>query len=246
MDTNQTALYTWPEKNMTPTQVQRFQQFLTRRVEGEPIAYIIGEKEFWSLPIKVSPATLVPRAETELLVELILDHLDGTQKLNILDLGTGSGAIALALAHERAQWQLLATDRSDQALAIAKKNKSLLQLNNIEFLNSNWFENIPKIQFDVIVSNPPYIAGDDPHLQSVMLRSEPINALRSGATGIEDLNQIIAQAPDYLKPGGYLCLEHGYDQQEHIYQQLQKTGWIDIQVYNDLAKLPRAVIAKKP
>jgi len=241
---NTTQLYTWPDKTVTAAEQQYFQHLLDRRLQGEPIAYILGEKEFFSLNFTVTQDTLIPRPETELLVELILKHIANDSKKQILDLGTGCGAIALAIAKQRPHWTVLATDKSKPALNMAKHNTQRLMLNNVELLHSDWFKHLPKKQFHAIVSNPPYIATGDEHLRA--LSFEPDSALTSGKQGLDDLSHIISHASEYLLPGGLLCLEHGYQQQTVVKQLLQQAGFHTIQNYQDLSQQPRAVIALHP
>lgn len=221
---------------------------LKRRQAGEPLAYILGHREFWSLDLLVTPATLIPRPETELLVEIALARI-GTERADVVDLGTGSGAIAIALASERPGWQLLATDQSPAALAVAEQNSQRLGISNIQFLPGSWFEPLPDRQFDLIISNPPYIADDDGCLDILLSPAaeshpvEPISALTAGSDGLDDLRQLIGAAQKHLKPGGMLLLEHGHDQQPRLQQLLEAAGWKQIECFQDLAGLDRAVLA---
>lgn len=239
-------LFTWPEHGLSDANWQTFQTLLSRRQAGEPIAYITGEREFWSLNLQVSPSTLIPRPETELLVETCLNLLAPQGPLAVLDLGTGSGAIALALAWERPLWQLTAVDISAEALTIAQSNAVRHQLERIRFIQSDWFKNIPPQRFDAIVSNPPYIATQDPHLQQGDLRFEPMHALASGQTGMDAILLLASQARDWLKPGGWLLVEHGYDQRIAVQTALQDFGWQNIQSWQDLQKLDRLTGAQSP
>lgn len=233
-------LYTWPEREMTPAEQAQFLELLARRTAGEPIAYILGQKEFWSLPLQVNAATLIPRPETELLVEQTLACLPADQPCRVLDLGTGSGAIALALAASRPHWQLTATDSSAGALAIAKTNAANLKLNNIQFYFGSWFTALPTgCHFDAILSNPPYIALGRPELEEGDLAFEPRSALTAGPEGLDDLKIIIHEAPAYLLPEGWLLLEHGYDQAEAVAGLLKAANFSAIASIEDYAGHPR-------
>lgn len=215
-----------------------FDAALQRRLGGEPIAYILGEREFYGLKFKVTPATLIPRPETELLVELALERLP--QRGRVLDLGTGCGAIALSIAHARPDTEVTAVDASRQALEVARENARQLKLRNARCLHSEWFSALADERFDLIVSNPPYIAADDPHLQQGDLRFEPRSALASGADGLDDIRTIIRQAKDHLVPGGRLLFEHGYDQALQARELLQAGGFAAVFTARDLAGIERA------
>lgn len=204
-------LHTWPERIVSSEAALTFAQYLQRRRSGEPVAYILGQQGFWNLDLEVAPHTLIPRPDTELLVETALELLP-REPVQVLDLGTGTGAIALALASERPQWQVMAVDRVLEAVALAERNRQRLQLDNVQVRSSHWFDSVEGERFDLIVSNPPYIAALDPHLQSGDVRFEPSSALVAGADGLDDLRTIISQAPAHLKPGAWLLLEHGFDQ----------------------------------
>ena len=219
-----------------------FDQLVQRRAAGEPLAYLVGHKEFFGLRLAVDTRVLVPRPDTETLVEWALEQLleiEGKANPRVLDLGTGSGAIALALAHtlqtlERPA-RIVAVDASPQALAAAGANAQRLAL-DVTFLSSDWFDQVDG-RFDLIVSNPPYIADDDPHL--AQLTHEPLQALTSGADGLNDLRHIIDQAPAHLQPGGWLQLEHGYDQSEAVRSLLARQGFVDVQSRRDLSGIER-------
>jgi release factor glutamine methyltransferase len=211
-----------------------FEALVTRRLNGEPIAYILGSREFYGLPLKTTPATLIPRPDTETLVEAALAKIPQNASLNILDLGTGSGAVALAIAKNRTNCKVTAVDASSGALSVAFENVQALKLNNVRMLESNWFSNLMGEKFDVIVSNPPYIAQDDAHLQQGDLRFEPISALASGVDGLDDIRQIIQDAPHYLKPDGWLMLEHGYDQAGGVAALLSERGFSQIDHAKDI------------
>ena len=222
--------------------------FESRRLAGEPVAYILGEKSFYNIDLKVAPGVLIPRPETELLVELALSHIEraSTSKPQILDLGTGSGAIALALAKNLPQAQIQGVDISEEALAIAQENAKLLGLTEqLHFLKGSWFEPIiENSQFDVIVSNPPYIRAQDPHLSSGDLRFEPVGALTDHSDGLSPYRVIFKEAKKFLKPQGLLLVEHGYDQSSILSELLAHEGWQDIQIHFDLAGIARALSAK--
>ncbi len=231
---------------------QRYHELLARAVAGEPIAYLLGEREFWSLSFKVSPAVLIPRPETELVVERSLalgaaSAASTSYRANpcrVCDLGTGSGAIALALALERPDWRITATDCSTAALELARLNAARLGVCNIEFVPGDWLDPLTGRYFDLIVSNPPYVAADDSALRA--LRYEPRVALTPGATGLEALERIVVQAPAHLPPGGWLILEHGADQAAALAQLLQARGYVKIQQQRDLAGCARVTEAQWP
>lgn len=245
LNENRTYLFTWPEKKITEKQNEHFSDLLSRRINGEPIAYIVGKQEFWSMPLKVTPDTLIPRPETELLVELALQQISTDTKLNILDLGTGSGAIALAIAKERSQCAVTGIDQSKQALIIAEENAQNLAINNVHFQHSHWFRELtPGQQYDVIISNPPYIASHDPHLSEGDVHFEPDSALTSGYDGLDDIREIADEARQFLLPDGWLFMEHGYDQSTTITELLTSLGYKNIKDHNDLANLPRVIAAQ--
>lgn len=236
-------LYAYPEHELTLEQKKNFDLLCTRRTNGEPIAYILGKKEFWSLELTINQNVLIPRPETETLVEVALSRL-GREPAIVADLGTGSGAIAIALAHERPNWTVVATDVSEEALKLARHNARQLQLKNIEFYCGDWGGALPRKKFDLIISNPPYIAQNDPHLQQGDVRFEPKIALEAG-DGLSELQKIIIQAKEYLKIGGLLMLEHGYDQSEKVQNLLQQNKYQNITPHKDLANIYRIVVAEK-
>ena len=244
-------LFAHPEYILNKDEAMEYEQILQRRLIGEPVAYILGEREFFGLTLKVTPATLIPRPDTELLVEQALQHLavthascelgavrvpaGGSDGLNVLDLGTGSGAIALAIAHARPLAQIVACDASAEALEVAKENAQSLGLGNVNFLASNWFDQLGGAQFDMIVSNPPYIAEHDPHLSQGDVRFEPVTALTAGADGLDDIRHIILQAGQHLLAGGWLLLEHGYDQADKVRKLLVQQSFTEVSTCCDLA-----------
>ncbi len=231
-------LHTHPERILTEKEKTNFFLLVEKRIQGQPIPYITGHCEFWSLDLIVTPATLIPRSETELLVDLILEKPNNPSLL-VADLGTGSGAIALALAHERPNWTVYATDLSDAALNVAKQNAAHINIPNVIFCQGMWCSALPKIHFDIIVSNPPYIAKDDPHLQANVLATEPVSALISGKNGLEDLYHIIDEAKTYLKPGGCLLLEHGFTQAESVQRKFLEAGYTKVISRMDFSGLNR-------
>ena len=238
-------LYTWPEKSLSFQETSSFNAVLLKRSGDYPIAYIIGYQEFWSLKLKVTPDVLIPRADTELLVETALEKIFDIKRPKILELGTGSGAIALALATERPDSEITATDFSGAAIKVAEENCQIHQIENIQFLNSNWFSNIPAEKYDLIVSNPPYIAATDTHLQE-SIRYEPLGALVSEDNGLQDLMDITNDSPNYLHAEGWLILEHGYDQGEAVINLLKKAAYRQISCLKDLSGNDRINIALKP
>jgi release factor glutamine methyltransferase len=236
-------LYAHGNEALTPEQSARFNALIEQRIEGMPIAYLIGSREFWSLPLHVTPATLIPRPETELLVEIILTTFSTRDDIAVLELGCGSGAIALALAHSHPHWSITATDFSPDALAIAQLNAKQLGINNISWIQSDWFTAIPAQLVDCIVSNPPYIAQHDPHLHQGDLRFEPLTALASGPDGLDAIRELITSAPHYLKPSGCLILEHGYQQAPAVAHLLHARGFEDIHCTLDWQGHPRVTQA---
>jgi len=217
-----------------------YAELIAKRAGGVPIAYLTGRREFWSLPLKVSPAVLVPRPETELLVEHALALLPRDEVCSVLDLGTGSGAIALSLAHERPHWAIAAVDNSPAALEVAACNSQKLKLSHVRWLCGSWFDAVPRERFHLIVANPPYIAAADPALKS--LGAEPAAALIAGPTGLEALRAIIAEAPKHLYARGWLALEHGITQGQDVAQQLQEHGFTSIRTYPDFSGRPRITL----
>ncbi|MDF3933286.1 peptide chain release factor N(5)-glutamine methyltransferase [Pseudomonas citronellolis] len=238
-------LRTWPERLVDRDAHERFSAWLERRRAGEPIAYILGRQGFWSLDLEVAPHTLIPRPDTELLVETAL-QLVPARPARVLDLGTGTGAIALALACERLSWQVTGVDRIPEAVALAERNRERLRLGNVGFRQSHWFSALGGERFALIVSNPPYIPGSDPHLQQGDVRFEPKSALVAGADGLDDIRLIIDQAPRHLEAGGWLLLEHGYDQAAAVRDLLGAGGFVDVESRRDLGGHERISLGRLP
>jgi release factor glutamine methyltransferase len=205
-----------------------------RRATGEPVAYLTGRREFWSLDLRVTPDVLIPREDTELLVRTALQHCPQGEKVDIADLGTGSGAIALAIANDRPQARVVALDSSSAALDVARDNAKRLRIANVEFIHSDWFAALGSRRFDVIVSNPPYIAAGDAHLSAGDLRFEPAQALASGDDGLDAIRRIVHDAPLHLRDGGMLALEHGFEQGAAVRALLQQSGFVEIYTERDL------------
>ena len=231
---SRTWLFTWADKTLESAVVTAFQGLVTERLRGVPIAHLIGYREFWTLNLKVTPDTLIPRPETELLVETALALLPPTPA-NVLDLGTGTGAIALSIASERPDCCVTACDFSAAALAVAQENAQSHGITNATFVQSDWFTALPAQRFALIVSNPPYIEAADPHLQQGDVRFEPLSALAAGSDGLDDIRQIIHYAPDWLAHTGWLLLEHGYNQGQAVTVLLQERGFQAVRCLRDLA-----------
>lgn len=238
-------LRTWPEREPGAEQLATFSAMLERRRAGEPVAYILGNQGFWSLELEVAPHTLIPRPDTELLVETALQLAPATL-LRVLDLGTGTGAIALALASERGGWRVIGVDRIAEAVALAERNRQRLKLDNAEFRQSSWFGALAGERFGLIVSNPPYIAAEDQHLGEGDVRFEPTSALVAGADGLDDIRQIIGEAPQHLEAGGWLLLEHGYDQAEAVRTLLNAAGFAAVESRRDLGGHERISLGQWP
>lgn len=234
-------LYAWSEKAVDQEICACYQKAIEKRLDGMPIAYIIGHKEFWSMSFKVSQDTLIPRPETEVLVETVLESLT-PHSLSVLELGTGTGAIACALAKSRSMWDILAVDLSKMALAIAAENIKSHQLTNVKLIQSDWFAQVPEKLFDLIVSNPPYVEENSLYLNRDT-QFEPALALFSGTEGLDAIKDIITKARMYLKSGGMLCLEHGFQQAESIHMLFKKNGYTSIKTIKDHADLDRVTFA---
>ena len=239
LDCTPARLAARPERELSPEQQSRFDEALRQRLRGRPIAYITGEKEFWSLSLRVSPDVLIPRPETETLVEFALEHGSVNARLDVADIGTGSGAIACALAVERPQWHITATDVSAEALGIAQINASAHAIENFRLRHGCWYEPLAGLEFDLIISNPPYVASGDPHLDQGDVRFEPDAALASGEHGMDAITHLVREAGNHLKAGGWLAVEHGYDQQQAVHDCFTHYGFINIIQRSDLAGQPR-------
>ncbi len=244
LDKPRSFLLTWPDKILEAEQLSDFQNLLQRRLSGEPIAYITGEREFWSLPLKVSPTTLIPRPDTERLVEVALDKALLNQG-DILDLGTGTGAIALALAFELPSRNVWGVDLKTDAQQLALSNATALNLTNTQFLAGSWFEPLPSgIEFALIVSNPPYIEKEDPHLTQGDVRFEPLSALVAEEKGLADIRHIATQARSYLINEGWLMFEHGFEQGEAVRNLLLSLGYDQVETYKDYGDNDRVTIGQ--
>ncbi len=243
---NRAYLFAHPEALIPQEQLELYQQLILKRAQGVPIAYIIGYRDFWSLNLKVNEHTLIPRHETELLVELALNLIPDLNSTFVLDMGTGSGAIALAIAQEKPHWHVTACDFSIEALKVAKENAEQLNINNVSFYHSDWFESLPHQQYHAIISNPPYIAEQDPHLKQGDIRFEPLTALASGQEGLADLQYIIQRGFEYLLPDGLLLLEHGYDQKHQLRAILKKSGYKNVHCWQDIQGHDRVSGGKRP
>lgn len=251
---NRTYLFTWPEQELTAEQANTFNEFFARRLTGEPVAHIIGQREFWSLPFMVNNSTLIPRADTELLVEAVLGLCaddDSSQSRRLLDLGTGTGAIVLALAHEKKSWQCVGVDKELAAVELAEKNRVQLNLHNVKIQQSNWFSvleteaSFNKALFDIIVSNPPYIDPSDEHLKEGDVRFEPLSALIADRNGLADLEFIIAHASQYLTENGWLLVEHGYDQGAAVRDLFEVNHFDQINTLRDFGGNERVTLGQR-
>jgi release factor glutamine methyltransferase len=238
-------LFTWPEKQLTDEQSQAFELACERRLNGEPVSHITGYREFWSLQLEVNPTTLIPRPDTETLVELALS-CNVPNDAKVLDLGTGTGAIALALGSEMPTWDIIAVDRIDDAVALAKRNQKRLAINNVCVKQSNWFSALNNKKFDLIVTNPPYIEYNDKHLHQGDVRFEPLSALVADDAGLADIKQIITQSRDYLHSNGYLLIEHGFEQSAAVRHIFNQMAFINVSTVKDLGNNDRVTFGQWP
>ncbi len=238
-------LHAWPERELGPDVWNCFRGFVERRCAGEPIAYITGRREFWSLDLAVTRDTLIPRPETELLVELALQAMPEGQPVRVADIGTGTGAIALAIASERPQSTVVATDISAAALQVAHGNALHLGIHNVEFREGDLCEPLHEEVFDIIVSNPPYVRNDDPHLVRGDVRFEPLSALAAGPRGLDAINRLATCACGHLAEGGWLLMEHGYDQAREIRRLLSRSGYNEVTSHRDGAGHERVISARR-
>ncbi|SDZ94320.1 peptide chain release factor N(5)-glutamine methyltransferase [Microbulbifer marinus] len=239
-----TWLYTWPEYELSEAEQRQFDALLARRASGEPVAHLTGEREFWSLPLKVNASTLIPRPETELLVETAL-QLFPQHQLRALDLGTGTGAIALALASERPGWHIVAAEKSADAATLAEENRRALGFDNVQIVQSDWFAQIAPQPFDLIVSNPPYIDAADPHLAQGDVRFEPRSALVADREGLADIEQIARRSVEYLETGGWLLVEHGWQQAAAVRDLFAAAGFNNIDSRKDYSGWERLTLGQK-
>jgi len=242
---NSAHLIAWPEKNLDEKQAALYLQLIQQRKQGLPVAHLTGQREFWSLDFSVDNSTLIPRPETETLVEFILEKFSDRKNLKLLDLGTGTGAIAIAIASEKPEWQIVASDVSEQALKLAAKNSEQHQIDNTRFIHSDWFNNIDEHNFDIIVSNPPYIADNDPHLQTGDVRFEPQRALTAGEGGMDDIEHLCLHAKDRLRKNGWLIVEHGYNQTQLVADCFAENAYTQIKQRKDLSGHVRMTAGKK-
>lgn len=244
LDCNTAHLAAWPEKNLTTKQSALYQQLVLKRLHGTPVAHLTGTREFWSSEFLVNDSTLIPRPETETLIEFILEKFANIKDLKLLDMGTGTGAIAISLAKEKPHWQISASDVSEQALQLAAENKQKLQA-DITLINSNWFDHITETNFDIIISNPPYIRSDDPHLSQGDVRFEPASALVSGKTGMDDIEHLCQHAVNHLTKNGWLIIEHGYNQKQLVANAFEASGYTEITQRKDLSGHTRMTAGKR-
>ncbi len=239
-------LYAHGDAEIRTDERSRYEDLIARRAQGEPVAYLTGRRGFWSFELMVTPDTLIPRPETERLVELALERAPTTPGLRIADLGTGSGAIALALAHERRHAEVIATDVSPAALSVAAANAQALGLRHVQFRQGSWWAPLKGERFDLILSNPPYIGDDDPHLRQGDLRYEPAAALSSGRDGLDAIGIIVNEAPMYLRDGGWLLLEHGWGQGEAVRALMTQVGFVSVQTARDIEGRDRVTLGRLP
>jgi release factor glutamine methyltransferase len=245
LERDRTYLYTWPEKTLNEAQLAAFEGLLSQRQQGHPVAHLLGQREFWGLPLVVDDSTLIPRPDTETLVAAAL-ALSLAEDAHVLDLGTGTGAIALALASEQPRWQITAADASPAAVALAERNRQALGFNNVQVQQSHWFAQLAASRVDLIVSNPPYIDAQDPHLTQGDVRFEPLSALVAAEHGLADIRHIIDAGRQYLRPGGWLLLEHGYTQAVEVCALLQQAGYQQVHTVKDFGHNDRVSGGQMP
>ena len=238
-------LFAWPEHEAGAEQADAFERLVEARCAGAPVAYLLGRRGFWSFDLAVSPAVLIPRPETELLVELALERVPAGEDCALADLGTGSGAIALALAHERPHARVVATDASAAALAVAHTNAQRLGIGNVRFVHGDWYAPLGASRFALVASNPPYIAADDPHLARGDLRHEPLSALASGHDGLDAIRAIVADAPAHLRAQGWLLVEHGFEQGEAVRALFAQRGFTEVHSVRDVAGHERVTLGRR-
>ncbi len=244
LDKPRSFLFARPEHQLTEQQTEQLEQLIARRLAGHPIAHLTGTREFWSLELLVEPSTLIPRPDTECLVEQALACCDHSPR-SVLDLGTGTGAIALALASERPDWQIYGCDRVPAAVNLARRNAGHNKLDCVQFIQSNWFSSLSRMTFDLIVSNPPYIRDTDLHLTLGDVRFEPKSALTSGTDGLDDIRHITSESIRHLNDNGWLMIEHGYDQGEDVQKIFIENGFIQVSTEQDLSGHDRITRGKK-
>jgi len=239
-------LFAHGDDPVDPAKAEAYRALLGRRLAGEPVAYLTGHRGFWTLDLETTPETLIPRPETELLVELALERLPVDEPVRVADLGTGTGAIALAIASERPLAAVVATDVAKATLAVAVRNAQANGVGNVWFRRGDWCQALGRDRFDLVASNPPYIAEGDRHLSEGDLRHEPARALSSGADGLDAIRTIVATAPDHLVPGGWLLLEHGYDQGAAVRALLEQAGFVEVATAQDLEQRDRVSLGRRP
>ncbi len=242
-DRDRTFLYTWPEKCLTEDQQLQFDALLSERLKGKPVAHLLGRREFWGLMFEVDASTLIPRPDTETLVEAAL-ALELPVEAQVIDLGTGTGAIAMALASEKPSWKILAVDQSAEAVALAQRNQHSLNLSNVTVIASDWFQTVENTGYHLIVSNPPYIDAKDPHLIEGDVRFEPLTALVAEDEGLADIRHILQKSKDYLLPQGWLLIEHGYRQGEAVHQLFSQFGYQHIKTLQDFGYNDRVTLGQ--
>jgi release factor glutamine methyltransferase len=242
LDAPRTRLHAWPDEPVSAARAAHFRTLVARRADGEPVAHLTGRREFWSLSLEVTADTLIPRPETERLVEVALSLVAGDRAAAVAELGTGSGAVAAAIASERPSWRVVATDLCPRALAVAARNMARLGLDNVALRSGDWLDALAGERFALIVANPPYVACDDPHLGRGDVRFEPALALRAGRDGLDAIRRIAASARAHLLPGAALALEHGYDQGPAVHALLRQHGYRELRGYRDLAGNDRVAV----